>query len=310
MSHNYTKTIGPGDDLVEAVEDLPAGATLCLKPGRYDGGIHFMRSIVLRGLGSPSEVTIDAGGDYRVLTVGDQDLSVVVERVTLLGGATKMGGAFKLANTSHATLRDCVIAGNEATGRGGGAVYAAMGTLDLQRCRLVENTGGEGTAILTSGAAKVTLEDSLVVGPVDSPSALVHADEGSTVTVRRSTLVAGTAAPALSGEGTTTNRPVVSAEDSIVVGTPTLRNDAQLPAVFRVARSLLSARPDTAFDDGGGVRYGAPAFEAMGTEPYRPTAASPAVGMARGVGDDLTGTARAVIGATAGALEALRSKPN
>ena len=115
MSHNYTKTIGPGDDLVEAVEDLPAGATLCLKPGRYDGGIHFMRSIVLRGLGSPSEVTIDAGGDYRVLTVGDLAGYRVNDRSPL-----------------HGTYRGRDVWSMPPPSSGGAVLLAILGTLEAR----------------------------------------------------------------------------------------------------------------------------------------------------------------------------------
>src|SRR5688572_19614413 len=67
-----TKVISPAeaDQLAAAIEALPEGGVLCLKPGTYKVNAVLQRSMTLRGLGAtPGEVILDGDGRTSVLAV-------------------------------------------------------------------------------------------------------------------------------------------------------------------------------------------------------------------------------------------------
>ena len=296
------KVVGAPADLRAELADFPDGGVLCLRPGRYSGGLFLERSVTLRGLADG--VILDNDGRGTVLVIPHR-IRVVIERMTLTGGhaGSSFGGAGILVDGfAEVMLRDCVIQKNRA-GVGGG-VFVASGLLTIQRCRLLGNQAARGSAIMAVDVARVMVLDSLIVGGVEDGHDLVRVGDGAQVSIEGSTLVLGGAAgTVLAVAGTTTSVPEVRIRDSILSGPEALSSTSDPAAKVHLERSVVFGRLSGSFELDATVRRMDPLFEAVGPEPFRPSARSPAVGLARGGRPDLLGRARPESGATAGAIE-------
>ncbi len=69
------------------------------------------------------------------------------------GGANRDGGGGVHCGGGDVALREVVLRGNRAEAFGGAAIYAGAGRVTLERCRVVDNAGGVGGAIIADGVA-------------------------------------------------------------------------------------------------------------------------------------------------------------
>ncbi len=282
--------------------------TVCLQPGTYRGArLVATRSVTVRGVGK-ERVILDAGGQGRVLTVPQDGIQVVFEHLTLTNGKMPEGGAVALTQKSQLTLRDCWLTANQATVRGGGAIHATAGRLNLVRTRLSGNTASAATALDLAGTVQVRMISSLisenhVAATVDGP---VRLADDARLDMQNSTVAYN------SGNGIVLQplgrgRTALRIDSSIVMGTPEAiavgRAEADRVGVLR---SIVN----------GGVGYVAldmatqravPGFNLKEAERFRPATGSPAIALGVCVGADasldLAGVRRSRT-CTAGALEA------
>lgn len=301
-----TTTVSPGADLQKELDRLPAGAVLCLAPGRYKGGVRIARSVTVRP-GGPGDVVMDSDLGGGVVQVASDGVRVVLEGLTLTGGNWPGGGA--VAVTGHGaqvSLRGCRVARNRARTKWLGAVIAVGhgNQVILERCRVTDieadDASGPGQAVAVTQEGRLVVTDSLVAGRAGQGGSLIAVRDGASVVIERSTLVNEGDGRALEVFGTTTDQPAVTVLDSIVSGGEAIRAENARIVVDRsvihgVVVGPASLGPDTHRAD--------PAFDRSGSEPYRPSASSPAAGLARGGGMDLAGRERPDRGATAGAFE-------
>lgn len=291
-----------GSDLNEALAQAADHAVITLAPGTYPAVLRLTRSVTIQGTGDPTQVILDADERGRVVTVEAKEIEVTFQGVTLKGGRAEAGGALSLRGRSRVSLRDCILTENQGYRIGGGAIYASIGRLDLERCRVADNEAPGGTAIRADQVVHLSIRDSLVVGSVDRSHGLVMLLDAADVTVERSTLVAE-GGPAVSLAGTRSRHPTLAVSGSILSGSPPLANDRMLPGDAAIGRSVLPSPPQGVFADQGDNRFGDPDFVGEGDEPYRPAPHSPAAGLAAGGGLDLIRAERPVDSATAGAIE-------
>ena len=210
-----TVTADDGDGLRSALRDAAAGVTICVPAGTYRGSFPLRASLTLRGIGpTPGDVVLVSDGRKSILTVGEAEIVVNVEHLTLKGGSFQAGGALHMAVRSRVSLRDCVLTENSATSYGGGAIFASRGELLLDRCVIENNGGGTGGALLADGVSDWTIRESRLRGNRGSWGAALTLRDGANVRIEDSSFdgnvgeQAGGAAILL--QGTTTRGPTLS----------------------------------------------------------------------------------------------------
>ena len=165
------------ETIAAALEDADDGDVISIGDGTFEGGVVVDKKVTLRGAGrdtttirGPSDesvvrvgkrakvrieaVTIAGGGGSAIganaiggggiLNEGDLVLSDSVVRdntVATSGGRTRLGGGIYSDSTKPVRIRDSVIAGNQATG-GGGGVYVRDGDVDIVGTTISGNQGG------------------------------------------------------------------------------------------------------------------------------------------------------------------------
>jgi nitrous oxidase accessory protein NosD len=170
-----TAQIAAGADLSAAIAAAPEGATLCLAPGSYSGCLRIERSLTLRGPGA----ILDAGQEGRVLLLPVDGARVLLEGLTLRGGSAKEGGGVAIEAFAELTLRDCRLEGNRARGAGGGALYASMGKVVLERCTLADNQAEAGQALFANQVARLEARSCVLSGA--GTGSLVLARDGARI---------------------------------------------------------------------------------------------------------------------------------
>lgn len=142
------RTIQKGIDLALV------GETVFVAPGVYAPISSGGKGIVIKGVGGPAVCIIDAGGNGRCATLGDEyGRYTVLEGFTLRNGNSNSyagGGAY------GGILRNCWLIGNRTTSRGGGGAYYS----ELESCRLEGNTASDGGG----GAYNGVLKNCQIVG--------------------------------------------------------------------------------------------------------------------------------------------------
>jgi hypothetical protein len=268
-----TRSVTPADapNLQAILQELPAGAVLCLAEGVYDR-VHLVieQSLTLRGVGN---VVLDARHAAPTLFVIRKDIEVRVENLTLKrggGSATGEGGNLSVSKRATVVLRDVVLDHGESSYNGGGGVQARDGQILLERCRVIGSRGTKAQAIQVEGQTVLTLRDSTVAGgqrvapplppqvrgetpsPVPGEGAAratpaVFVDGGARVIVEHS-VVGGNGGPAFRvRNGATDGRIALDVQDSIVDEVVVDKGKV------RVAGSALPKLPVTAEDAGGNL---------------------------------------------------------
>lgn len=295
--------VGEGDDLAAVLADAPAGAVVCVAPGRHAANLDIVRSVTLRGIGAPGAAVLDGGRRGAVIQVMTDDIVVRVEQLTLVDGSAPQGGGVSLGALSRVELEACALSGHVGRQGPGGALFADQGTLVVTRCRVHESRATDGHALAADGIASVSVSDCLLVGEGGPSESLVRVHDGADLTIVRSTLVAAGGAVALHASGTSSRAPEVTISDSVIFGREAIDAPQPFPGKVGVARSILSAATPGTYADQGGTTIGAPGFSGDGDEPYRPRTGSAACGIAQGGEPDLSGRPRPAQGACAGAFE-------
>lgn len=279
---------------------------MCLVPGRYPGGLRIERSVTIRPAG-PGDVVFDADLRGFVVQVASDKARVVLERLTLSGGNWSGGGAVAVTGRGvEVTLRGCKLVHNRPRTKWLGAVITAShdNHVVLERCRISDiesdDESGPGQAIAIAQEAKLVMRDSLVVGRAGKGGSVIAVRDRASMVIERSTLVSEGDGRVLEVFGTTTDMPAVTVLDSILSGGEVVRAEN---ARVVVDRSVVHGEVVGTASLGPDTRRADPAFLRLGPEPYRPSASSPAAGLARGGGKDLAGHERPDRGATAGAFE-------
>ena len=262
-------TLHPEEDLQEALDALPDGARLTLAPGTYEAGVTIRRSVTLVGQGGAAEVVLEAIGTRAVVAIlGDEELVVTLEGLTLTDGSGDLGAGIRLEGCPAVTLRDCVLRGNRAAHLGGG-IYLDEGQLRVERTVFAENAAGGGGAILADGFAHVRVTDSLFVGNAAGRGPAVGVRESAHATFERCTFVGSAGAPVdVRLQGRPGRPPSLHLTESIFASGV----EARPPEDAVVSRCLFAPNAVGFTADNGNVQ--APlALD----ENHRPTPASPAL---------------------------------
>jgi hypothetical protein len=218
------KTIHPADaaQLKAILAELPDGAVLCLSAGIYRANLWIERSITVRGTGA---VVVDGGHQRPTVAIAADHLNVTFEGLTLKNGdgtAGGRGGNLWVGSDSKVLLRDVTLEHGSSSANGGGGFLAHEGTLVLERCRIVSNSGKRACAALVDGGANVTLRDCVVADNVDAtgrPRPAILVGEAAQLQLEHTTIVQGGGA-AVSIAGTLGNAPTVRISGSILADTP------------------------------------------------------------------------------------------
>lgn len=124
----------PGAQTISFAAEL-AGGTINLASGQLE----LTDDVTIEGLGADL-LTIDAGGNSRVVHVG-VNVTANLSGLTLTGGNATSGGGARTAVGSHVVLTATVISGNEAAGDGGGV--QSYGRLTIADSTVSGNDAGD-----------------------------------------------------------------------------------------------------------------------------------------------------------------------
>jgi predicted outer membrane repeat protein len=159
-----TDDSGPGT-LREALANAVAGdtvdatgitGTILLTSGELVIG----KSLTLRGPG-PANLTINANSATRVFFVGGAGHVVVIEGLTITGGATPAAsGAGILHGLGTLTVSNCLVTGNAAVSGGGIATF--LGTLRVIASTISDNSADSFGGGIFNGVSGPSTEESKV----------------------------------------------------------------------------------------------------------------------------------------------------
>lgn len=159
---------GDARGLAEAIARAPAGATIRLRPGRYEGRLALARTVHLVGVAEdPSRVSIAAGREACLVATA-ADASVTGITLGNQGGEACVqvaNGALRLTDVDIAAAAGAgllVTGGGAVSGRGvrirgsgaQGIVVRDGGRLALDQ-GLVEGSGGPGAQLIRAGAVEI-----------------------------------------------------------------------------------------------------------------------------------------------------------
>lgn len=232
--------VAAGDDLGAAIADAPAGAAIELADGAHEANLNLTKSVTMRGSG-PDRVTLSGGGTDSVLAVHADDIEVQIEGVTLTGGSATQGGGLMLTAMSKVSLTGCVLRDNTGRQGPGGAIYADMGTVVLERCRIEDNAATDAAAALIDQIATLVMSDSSVTEKGRVGQTALWIRDGAEARLTRVTVVATGGASALRVAGTSSRVPEVSVHDSDLSGAPALELPEPFPGQVEVSNTELRA---------------------------------------------------------------------
>ena len=159
--------IHPFDSIQEAIDVAVNGWKVVVMPGVYTENIDFKaKSIEVsnsepNGLGIISQTIIDGGsmGPTMSFLLGEGPNSILTG-FTITGGLADFGGGIRCYKSS-ATIRHCLIVGNQATQDGGG-IHCNESQAHFENCTISDNyTGKNGGGIYCNGSA-ITLLNCIV----------------------------------------------------------------------------------------------------------------------------------------------------
>jgi hypothetical protein len=138
----------PYISIQQAIDAAAPGDTIQIAPGTYTENINLKgKNITIRAFNTNFETVIDGGQAGPVVTFkGNEPATCMIRNLTLRNGKAA-NGAGVLGNSTFATLRNCVIGGNTATGNGGG-IHGFSGL--IQKCTITQNQAANGGGISDS----------------------------------------------------------------------------------------------------------------------------------------------------------------
>ncbi len=159
---------------IEEANSLPGEDTIYLDAGTYtlslagtgedraaSGDLDITDSLRIIGAGADRTV-IDAAGLDRVFDISGPATKVSLSGITIRGGALPAGlpagerDGGGVRNRASLSLRRVVVAGNVASGAGGGLFNGATGRLAVDASTVAANSAAEGGGLRNSGSATMT----------------------------------------------------------------------------------------------------------------------------------------------------------
>ena len=298
------RVLAAGEDLATVLAEVADGAVVGLPAGHWPGPLKLTRSVTLMALGPAHEVVIDAERHGPVVTVAEDGLVIRLLGLSLVNGFAETGAGVSLDGFSEVHLEVCLLRGSRAGQGPGGACHAQAGKLSLSRCGVFDNQARGGTAFWADGVCAMELRDCLVLAQSVAGGASIQVRDGAEVELTGCTIIAGEG-PALAVLGSSSRRPRLTVQGSILIGTPSLDLDATYGGRVFVGDSLLSSAASGVYKPTGAVVVDdEPQLLRDGQQQFRPGPSSPARGLVKeGGGVDLNGQTRPATGATAGAFE-------
>jgi hypothetical protein len=244
--------------------DAPASLAL-EEPGtlRLCAGAWYARLTVtadgafITGPEGAEATVIDAARAGAPISLSAPGAALVVEGLTLTGGRSGYGGAIANGGSGTAlTVRDCVLADNEATQ--GGALFVGSGTLAAEGLVVRGNVATAGGGLYV-GSGAATLLDSVVEANEAASGGGIYAGAGSYVVARQGVVYANVASQV--GGGFYASDGEVSLRDVEVAGN-VARWGGGLAGSAAVSLSCngFGGVFDNAVDESGGGAYGMEGF--------------------------------------------------
>lgn len=147
----------PGDfaTIQEALVAAETCDEIVVGPGVYTGTVNLVGKIVtLRSAAGPEATILDAGDDGSVLRIGGLvNSALVIDGFTItggtgsnaqIGGQTYEVGGGIYAISAGATIKNCIIAENDA--QFGGGVFSNSASIDFENCLFIGNTASASGA--------------------------------------------------------------------------------------------------------------------------------------------------------------------
>jgi predicted outer membrane repeat protein len=163
LSSDFAATINVNSTDVGGIQEGLGTAnntdTLLLANGTYTGnnstGIAINKNVTIQGNGSAADVVIDAQGQRRIFTIGN-NLNVTFINITFINGKVAGSGGAIYNNYTATTMTfiNCTFTNNTITGTGntGGAVYNNGPNLSVSGSNFINNTAtSDGGAIRNIG---------------------------------------------------------------------------------------------------------------------------------------------------------------
>ncbi len=188
---------GANVSLREAIRDTPSlgtvdfnnslnGGTLTLTLGELSV---ISKTLTIDASSLSVGITLDGGGNSRILTVGSGTVNILGVRFTR-GFAPADGGAIYAFSSSLLTLTDCGFFDNEA-GQHGGAIDCSLSDLTLDNTWIAYNlAGGHGGGIRITGATSDLIATSSTISnnTASGGGGGIRASSAGSVTLRTSTI--------------------------------------------------------------------------------------------------------------------------
>jgi predicted outer membrane repeat protein len=222
--------------LAAAVAAAPAGATIVLPAGEFEGPIFPRRDLEIQGAG-PAATFITGRRAAPLVIVEHGPLELRLAGLGLREGEALYGGALRVAARAKVTVEDCLFLANRAR-RGGGAIYMTDGELHLRKSLLEKNAAILGGAIFCDGIASALLEDVTIEGNAADTGGGIYALEEAIVRLRSSFVRANEAregGAALAARGSRSRAPALELARGGLAG--------KSPAVLLEAAPGAAARP-------------------------------------------------------------------
>lgn len=164
--------VHPGQSIQAAIDAAANLDHVVVHPGTYFEALAFKgNTIVVRSVAGPAATTIDAAGTMKraVSFTSLETAATVLEGFTIRNGN---GGI--LCQTSHPTIRGCVVRANSAGGRGGG-LFVTGGSVTIgpvvEDCVFEYNVAAEGGGGVATQNKGLTIRRCVVRGNVASGGA-------------------------------------------------------------------------------------------------------------------------------------------
>ena len=177
--------------LLDRYPAIGSGCTVHVSPGTYAGGIAMgseHSGLTLSGAGASATV-IDASGAGPCLVLNELAAGTITG-IAFIGGKAADGAGISLAGSSPAIVY-CIVAGNAATGNGGGILCDAGSAPIITNVTITGNRAASGGGICAAGGAAPIVKNSIVWGNTAAQGAQLALRSSSTMHASYSIVAGG-----------------------------------------------------------------------------------------------------------------------